>query len=503
LLLKNNFPEKKFIEYKSILKTLKLSDYQDRISGTEFIRTKTDIKHLLQVVLNTDEKTIAMSYRYTNDKYFLLVFYVKDTAYVISDEYFQSKAAFLQHLVKKIFLSDKCPQCFVWNLRHFIKPLLSITTIEEKLKIVNKFYDVKIIDHLVNLKKDPQLLHELTKDEYDKIIDVFINKIHKDDKFYYYIPRHILTRSLLKETLAVTVLGESLGLVLTKLFQTTLLKRLQIFSVFLSDLDNESLDYTLERIETEDDGFKDSFFSRVKRFAEETNNKPIQLKYKFLNSTTGRLSFNNQQKINMMAAPKTVRDMFIPDNDLFMSLDIRGMEVFYMIKTYSNILDDVEITSEFDVYQYLIDKIGGEYSRKLMKNTVIKWFYGSANFSPEEILIKVELQNKLPDISPIINKIPKYIQTKFGRVIAVNNKRSNFLNNIPQSECNDRMIDLITRLWFEFKRRNLKSHIKLLIHDQIVFDVVETEQETVKQIIESAEKFFPYKLTYGKNLQEI
>lgn len=502
-ILSSKFSKENFYKYQEIIQKISLSEYKSYIKKTEYIQNWEQFKNLISLLRNSQSKNTSISYRYVEDKYFMIVFYVDGNVFVISDEYFNDKTLLTKAIIKLI-TSKRNQKYFIWNLRHFLLPIINKLTPEQKNEVSNCFNDVQIIDHLVNLDKNPSLSSKYVEDENDRKVKVFIEKVHKDQSFYYYIPRHIMTNVLIKEAVVVSMMGQIFGYVATKLEQVEILKQLQKLSIVLCDIEkNNIMTYDPEKVMKLK--LDNSFHKRLFDYVMTTNSSSIPLEYKFLNSSTGRLSFKNKVKLNMMAIPKTeVRETFIPENDIFISIDMSGMEIFYCLKTYSDFLDDVTIDSKLDVYQLILDKLDGNYKRSVIKNILIKMTYGASKFEENEIDAALEIKNKIPSL--VIEhpkKLDDYIKTKKGRIIQIDKSVTKYLNNIIQSESSDLMIEFLLKIWNCFNEEKLKSKIKLLVHDQIVFDVLEEEKEQIKEIIERCCDFFPYKMKEGINLSQL
>jgi len=496
------FLEEIFIKYQEILKDFEVSDYKLYLEKIEQILNLDELKILISKMIKSDH--IGLSYRYIENKYFMYVFYIDKTAYVISDELFGSKDNMTEIMIKILCSEKLCNKLYVWNSRHLIYPIIDHLKFEQKKNIHLSFRDVQIMNHIVLLDKNPSMKLKYNLDDYDKKINIFINKVHNDESFYYYIPRHIVENVLIKESILISMIGEAYDYAINKLNQNELLKKLQQLSVILSDIEkNNYLYYNKEKVIKLD--VSNGFNKRLFNYNLSTSGSPIVLEYKHLNSTTGRLSFNNKSGINMMAIPKNeVRDTIIPEFNEFLSIDMSGAEVFYALKKYSNFLDEIEINNTFDIYSFINTKLSKNYKRSILKNVIISMFYGSNKFVEEELEIVLDIKNNLPELNNHIPEhIPEYIQTNNGRVIHVNKMITKYLNNIIQSETNDVMIDLIIRIWNKFNENGLKSKIKLLIHDQIIFDVIDNELDRVQQIIEKECDFFPFKIKCGKSLAKV
>jgi len=234
------------------------------------------------------------------------------------------------------------------------------------------------------------------------------------------------------------------------------------------------------------------------------NNKTskIPVEYRHLRSKTGRIIFDNKTGLSITTLPHTnIRECIIPEYDKFVSFDIKAAEVFYIFKTSTKILSDITVDDNFDLYNYLISKCSLANDRELVKETIIKWLYGSTSFNSDENLIIESLKSQYPELShDNLGYIPEYYQTKYKRIIKLDNSLTKYLNNIPQSEFSDEMIDILCEIWRNLKLYNLRTKIKFIIYDEIIFDCPQDEIEIVKNIIKQcADKKFPYRVTEAEN----
>lgn len=504
-LVTKNFSEEVFNKYSKVLDQFNLSEYQSYIKEQVNIENWDQLKSALSEVVRSQSTSISLAYRYVSDSYFMICIFMSGKLFIVDDQHFDGDKKYITIAIKKLLTAQKKKKLFVWNLRHLICPILDKLTLDEVSAAIGSVYDTQIISHLVTQKKNPTLISDLYEDENSKKIRVFLETIHQNEEFYYYIPHNILRDVLIKEAVFISLMGQTYGYVATKLDQMKLLKMLQHFAVVLCDIErNSRLDYDIDQLEKTKEN---PFVQRLLQYSKDTNHSPLKLEYKFMNASTGRLSFHNKTKVNLMSIPKTeaVRSAFVAGDQQFLSFDMSGMEIFYAIKTYSDYLSNKKIRSDFDIYENIVQELGiQDLKRSVVKNAIIKQFYGAGKFTEAEAEVALSIETGIPQLKrELPNTIPNVIQTAEGRIIRINKIVTKYLNNIIQSEANDKMIDIIIRIWFEMKRRNLKAQIVLLLHDQIVFKCGEEEVQEVIDIFKQCNTFFPYTFKQGSNLGQV
>jgi hypothetical protein len=492
--LKNIVTELSFYEkIKNINKKIKISQTEEYYKKVINITDKKSLENIKDVLKNTKE--ISISYRYYGKYYFALTILIDEIIYNFSDDIFVSKTNLTKFIINYVLKVDKI---YLYNLKHFIKPLLDIFSEYELRSLNNRIYDVQLADYTINLNKDNHLFDNYNK--YSKKVKVILQKVHGNQAAHYYVHRHILQKVMIFESVFLYYYGTIFRKIQDKLEQEMLQKRMQLFSFTLSDIEQENLIVDINKFGKwiEDENKVNAFFKKLLKYCSEQKTNLISASYKHNNTKTGRLTFNNKNKINMMSMPKTkIRELIIPENDKFLSMDINGMEVFYFIKNYTNILENIEIKSDFDIYKYIDNQLKLNVNREIIKNTIIKLLYGAGSYKSEEVMIKQIIIENYPELDAknrIDKEIPNYIQTKFKRIIHINKNYNKLLNNFIQSESNDLMINNITLLWYNMKKLKLKSKIKILIHDQIIIDCIEEEISIIKTLLNKTIKDLPFTL---------
>jgi hypothetical protein len=496
---------KQFEYLNSILSKNNLNaDWSVHVDNTISVNSMMEWDEIYQDFISKEEY-VGLSYRYYHNGYFLIVIYADRNTYTLSDQSSLSSEDLLT-IVKTLCMSRKI---LMWNMKHFMKMFLNHVEHSELISIYKNIIDTQILSYIVTQKKDGGLKDgQFIKSEYHEKVRIFIEKVYKNDAHYYYIPRNILSKAMSQEAISAFVCGKLFFLIADKLNMTRLLFRMQLLSIVLSDIEqgnifvkSKSFSDLLEKGLT----FKRETVNLLK-YCQKWHTNQLPIEYKHMSSTTGRLSYSTKNGVNILSYPKDEsRSLIIPEFDEFLSLDARGMEIFYIVSKNTKLLESIEITESFDIYQFVMDRLSKKISRSKLKNFLIRWLYGSTNFDDDERALKFEIEEKIPELVPKSHfHIPIYYQTDYGRVIKLNGSYTKFLNNIPQSEANDLMIDCVIKLWNTMRLMKMQSKIKLLIHDQVVLDIKRSERAVILRLIQRIfTGRFPYRYTIGEDWQEV
>jgi len=468
-----------------------------------FISNIKEWKNVYEIIKKNKE--IGISYRYHDNSFFMISIFSDNTAYILSDQ----STLTSQDIINIVLLLCSNHIVYVWNIKHFIKPFINTLNNDNIKELYKHLIDVQILSYITTLQKEGGLKNgQYIDSEYHKKVQVFIDKVYKNDTAYYYIPRNILGKAMLQETVAAYFCGKLLSTISTKLNMTRLQYRLQLFSFFLSDLENETVTIaqtSFAKLLESGLTFKRETI-KLMEYCKNFRTNKLPLEYRHLSSTTGRLTFGGNSGVNLLSYPKDdTRSLIVPENDMFISVDAKGMEIFYILKKRTRLFSNLDMSNDFDIYQYILDRIEQKVSRSKLKSFVIKWFYGASNFDEEEERIRQEISSKIPEIVPESHfRLPIYYQTDFGRIIKINESYTKFQNNIPQSEANDLMLECVFKIWSIMKYLKMKSKIKLLIHDQFIIDATTGERDAIIRIIQrTLDGQFPYRYSIGKNWKEV
>ena len=241
--------------------------------------------------------------------------------------------------------------------------------------------------------------------------------------------------------------------------------------------------------------------------------------YKQNLTRTGRLSSIEPNLQNIPAKDedgRKIRKAFLPQYDMFLSSDYSQME----LRVLAHVSGSKELQQAFingedihtrvaaDIYGIPIDTVTKE-QRKTAKAVIFGIVYGISGFglgenleiSPKEAKQFIDKYYEIyPGVKHYMDSIVEeaykngYVKTLFNRkrvIDELNNK--NFmvrqsgeriaLNTPIQGTSADIMKIAMVKIFNEMKERNLKSKILLQVHDELIFDVVESEKDTLEEIV--------------------
>jgi len=247
----------------------------------------------------------------------------------------------------------------------------------------------------------------------------------------------------------------------------------------------------------------------------------IHTSYNQTVTATGRLSSTNPNLQNIPVRTKLgreIRKAFIPRNDDFtlLAADYSQIE----LRIIADISGDAAMKEDFingidihtatasRVFNVPLDSVNKE-QRRMAKAVNFGIIYGISAFGLSERLgigrkesaaIIEQYLEKYSGIKTYMEKQRtfarknKYVETLMGRrrylpdIEARNmNMRSfaerNAINAPIQGSAADLIKIAMIRIWEEFQRQQLTSKMVLQVHDELVFDVLKSELETVKLIV--------------------
>lgn len=241
--------------------------------------------------------------------------------------------------------------------------------------------------------------------------------------------------------------------------------------------------------------------------------------YKQNLTRTGRLSSVEPNLQNIPARDedgRKIRKAFLPCNDIFLSSDYSQMELRVLAHVSGSkelqqaFINDEDIHTRVaaDMYGIDINDVTKE-QRKTAKAVIFGIVYGISGFglgenleiSPAEAKKFINKYYELyPGVKNYMDKIVEdayhngYVKTMFNRkrvIDELNNK--NFmirqsgeriaLNTPIQGTSADIMKIAMIKIFDEMQKNNLKSKMLLQVHDELIFDCVESEKEILEKIV--------------------
>ena len=243
--------------------------------------------------------------------------------------------------------------------------------------------------------------------------------------------------------------------------------------------------------------------------------------YKQNLTRTGRLSSVEPNLQNIPARDeegRKIRKAFLPEYDEFLSADYSQME----LRVLAHVSGSKELQEAFirdedihkrvaaDIYGKNIDDVTKE-ERKTAKAVIFGIVYGISGFglgenleiSPKDAKAFIDKYYEIyPGVKNYMDNIVMeayrdgYVRTLFNRKRVIEElQNKNFmirqsgeriaLNTPIQGTSADIMKIAMVKIFNEMKENNLKSKMLLQVHDELIFDVIDSEKEVLERIVKS------------------
>ena len=241
--------------------------------------------------------------------------------------------------------------------------------------------------------------------------------------------------------------------------------------------------------------------------------------YKQNLTRTGRLSSVEPNLQNIPARDeegRMIRKAFLPVNDIFLSADYSQMELRVLAHVSGSkelqqaFINDEDIHTRVaaDIYGISMEEVT-KLQRKTAKAVIFGIVYGISGFglgenleiSPKEAKEFIDKYYELyPGVKNYMDNIVMeayrdgYVKTLFNRKRVIEElQNKNFmvrqsgeriaLNTPIQGTSADIMKIAMVKIFNEMKEKGLKSKMLLQVHDELIFDVLEEEKETLEEIV--------------------
>jgi DNA polymerase-1 len=260
-------------------------------------------------------------------------------------------------------------------------------------------------------------------------------------------------------------------------------------------------------------------------------------------TSTGRLSSTDPNLQNIpikYEEGREIRKIFIPENDYLLAYDYSQIE----LRVLAHMAEEINMIEAFkqdqDIHKATAEKIFGRgivtpEQRRIAKAVNFGIIYGQTawglssgiNISKKEASDFIEKYNEtFPDIKRFMDELIEsatkkgYSETMFNRrrfIPEINSQyhqvqeqgKRNAMNAPIQGSAADIIKIAMVKLKKAFESKQIKSKMILQIHDELVFDVLESERELVEKTIENimttcVELKVPLKISKesGQNLYE-
>ncbi len=241
--------------------------------------------------------------------------------------------------------------------------------------------------------------------------------------------------------------------------------------------------------------------------------------YKQNLTRTGRLSSVEPNLQNIPARDeegRKIRKAFLPVNDLFLSADYSQMELRVLAHVSGSkelqqaFINDEDIHTRVasDIYSVPMEEVT-KLQRKTAKAVIFGIVYGISGFGlGENLEISAkearEFINKYYELYPGVKNYMDnivmeayrdgYVRTLFNRKRVIEElQNKNFmvrqsgeriaLNTPIQGTSADIMKIAMVKIFDEMKNKKLKSKMLMQVHDELIFDVINEEKETLEEIV--------------------
>jgi len=272
-----------------------------------------------------------------------------------------------------------------------------------------------------------------------------------------------------------------------KPIEYTFLKR---FTELLTDIEHRNLKIDLHKMHNK--LYKES----ANNFYKKLNDNKSYINYNMFGSITGRLTVN-KDSFPVLTFPKQYRNVLLPTNDWFISLDMNAAE----LRTALALAGMKQPVGDF--HQWSVTEIyDNELDRAKAKETTTSWLYNSNSINAlkyDSKLSKIFDKDKLKSIY----WSDGCVRTPFNRNIESDEYHA--ISYLNQST----FIDLFHRqiIKVDDYLQDKKSFVAFMIHDELILDVTEDEKEYLVDIIKILQNtpygVFPVNVKAGKNFGEM
>jgi len=258
------------------------------------------------------------------------------------------------------------------------------------------------------------------------------------------------------------------------------------FNELLYDISNRNVQIDRDCLKTK------LYLPQGKKLWEKVNNNQTSIKFNMFSSVTGRLT-TNENSFPILTLPSKLRDVMVPTNDWYVSLDLNAAEMRIALALAG------EDQPEGDVHEHVRLKVFGEdTTRAQAKNISTQWLYDARNEDTIKYDTKLsEFYNKEQLFADYLKN--GQVITPYGRKIDTDNHH--FISYLCQST----LIDMFHRqiLKINKKLEGKSSFIPFPLHDQVLIDLKDSEKNLLPDIIRELSTTpygtFPVKVEIGNN----
>lgn len=234
----------------------------------------------------------------------------------------------------------------------------------------------------------------------------------------------------------------------------------------------------------------ESYKQKVMKFMKSLNRTKMNVSYNIFGTKTGRLTVN-KGFFPILTLDKELRKYIVPENDLFVEIDMNGAEIRTLISLLGLEQPDV------DIHEWNAKNVYNDTSRDEAKKRFFAWLYNPAS--------KDTASSNTFDRDVIKSKFwdGNKVTTPFSREIE--SDEYHCVNYTLQSTSNDVCLEQATKVHNLLS--GMKSRVAFLMHDSIVLDFSANEKHKLLEIINtfSDTRFGKYgiNVSIGKNFGDL
>lgn len=236
---------------------------------------------------------------------------------------------------------------------------------------------------------------------------------------------------------------------------------------------------------------RESYSKKVRTLFKKLKKKTTFVNYNMFSTKTGRLTVS-KNSFPILTLDKELRKYVLPNNDLFVELDINGAEIRTMLALLGK--DQPQV----DVHDWNLQNVyGGIGTREQAKKKFFAWLY---NDNSEDVVTgrfysRDEIKKRFWN--------GKSVTTPFHREIEADEYHA--INYILQSTSSDVCLEQAVKVGNFLK--DMKSRVAFLMHDSVILDYSAEEKQKLPEIVElfKSTRFGSYRtnVSIGKNFGEM
>ena len=234
----------------------------------------------------------------------------------------------------------------------------------------------------------------------------------------------------------------------------------------------------------------DSYKTKVMTFSKSLRKTRDNVSYKIFGTKTGRLTVEKGY-FPVLTLDKELRKYVVPNNDLFIEIDVNGAEIRTLLALLGEPQPDV------DIHDWNVKNVYKSGTREEAKKRFFAWLYNPASddYASSKTYNRDTIKKKFWD--------GEKVTTPFFREIP--SDEYHCVNYTLQSTSNDVCLEQAKKVFDILSDK--KSKIAFLMHDSVILDLSASEKPHLKEIIEAfrTTRFGEYRVNVkvGKNFGEM